>query len=122
MAAAGASIWKAGLAGRCPRCGEGRLFAGFLRLEDRCDSCGLQLSQINAADGPAFFAMSAVGIIVAFAALFVEVALQWPVWLHLLVWFPLIALLSLVLLRPIKGVMVALTYRHRGGQAHSDEG
>ena len=122
MPTAGVGPWKAGLAGRCPRCGEGRLFAGFLRLEPRCDACGLDLSRLNAADGPAFFAMSFVGVVVAFAALFVEVILQWPVWLHMLVWFPLIALLSLLLLRPIKGVMVALIYRHRGAEIHSDEG
>ena len=122
MAAAGASIWKAGLGGRCPRCGEGRLFAGFLRLEDRCDSCGLQLSQLNAADGPAFFAMSAVGIFVGFAALFMEVLYSPPVWVHLAIWFPMIGVLCLLLLRPIKGVMVGLTFRHRGAETHSDEG
>ena len=120
MAAAGASIWKAGLAGRCPRCGEGRLFRSFLGLEDRCDSCGLPLSQLNAADGPAFFAMSVVGILVGFAALFVEVIYSPAVWVHLLIWFPTIAVLCLALLRPIKGVMVALTYRHRGFEAGDD--
>ncbi|MBW3559191.1 MAG: DUF983 domain-containing protein [Proteobacteria bacterium] len=122
MANRGASIWKAGLAGRCPRCGEGRLFAGFLKLEDRCDSCGLQLGQLNAADGPAFFAMSAVGIFVGFAALFVEMAYSPPIWVHLLIWFPLIAILSVGLLRPIKGVMVALTFRHRGFESSRDGG
>ena len=91
-----------------------------MQLEDRCDSCGLQLSELNAADGPAFFAMSFVGILVAFAALFAEVAFQPPVWLHLLIWFPTIAVLCLLLLRPIKGVMVALTFRHRGVQGDRD--
>jgi uncharacterized protein (DUF983 family) len=121
VAQAGVSIWKAGLGARCPRCGEGRLYAGFLKLADRCDSCGLRLSELNAADGPAFFAMSAVGILVGFAALFAEVAYSPPVWVHLVVWFPLIAILSLLLLRPIKGVMVALTFRHRGFESR-DEG
>jgi uncharacterized protein (DUF983 family) len=116
------SPWKAGLSGRCPRCGEGRLFRSFLGLEDRCGSCGLQLSQLNAADGPAFFAMSVVGVFVGFAALFAEVAYQPPVWVHLLVWLPLIGILSVLLLRPIKGVMVAFTFRHRGAETHSDEG
>jgi uncharacterized protein (DUF983 family) len=121
LAQPGVSIWKAGLGARCPRCGEGRLYGGFLKLADRCDSCGLKLSELNAADGPAFFAMSAVGIFVGFAALFVEAAYSPPVWVHLLVWFPLILILSLLLLRPIKGVMVALTFRHRGFEAR-DEG
>jgi uncharacterized protein (DUF983 family) len=68
------SPWTTGPKGRCPRCGEGRLFAASYGCEDRCDSCGLHLSEYNAADGPAFFAMSFVGIFVGFAALFVEVA------------------------------------------------
>lgn len=121
MPAPGVSPWKAGLRGRCPRCGEGRLFRTFLKLEDRCDSCGLRLSELNAADGPAFFAMSFVGIFVGFAALFVEVAYQPPVWVHLLIWFPMIAVMCVLLLRPIKGVMVALTFRHRGFEAGRDE-
>ena len=104
------SPWTAGLKGRCPRCGEGRLFAGFLRLEERCDSCGLHLSQYNAADGPAFFAMSFVGVFVGFAALF-----------HLLIWFPLIGIMSLALLRPLKGIMVGLTYKHRAFEAKGDD-
>lgn len=117
----GANVWKAGLQGRCPRCGEGRLFRGFLKLEERCDSCGLMLSELNAADGPAFFAMSFVGIFVGFAALFVEVAYSPPVWVHLLIWLPTIAVLSLLLLRPLKGIMVAQTFRHRAFEARHDE-
>ena len=116
-----ADPWKAGLGGRCPRCGEGRLFAGFLRLEDRCDVCGLELSHLNTADGPAFFAMSFVGILVGFAALFVEVAYSPPVWLHMLIWLPLIVVFCLALLRPIKGVMAGLQYRHRAAEARNED-
>ena len=54
-----------GLRGRCPRCGEGRLFAGFLRLAPRCEACGLDYSFADSADGPAFFVMTAVGFVVA---------------------------------------------------------
>ena len=120
MPAGGVSVWKAGLQARCPRCGEGRLFKGFLSLQERCDSCGLQLSQLNAADGPAFFAMSFVGIFVGFAALFVEVAYAPPVWVHLLIWMPMIGVLCLALLRPLKALMVALTFKHRGFEGRSD--
>ncbi len=110
--------WKTGLAGRCPRCGEGRLFRGFLTLEPVCDACGLELGKLNTADGPAFFAMSIVSVLVGFAALIAEVAYGWPVWLHLLVWIPALAVLSLVLLRPLKGVMVAVMFRHRAFDEH----
>jgi uncharacterized protein (DUF983 family) len=117
----GANPWKAGLGGRCPRCGEGRLFAGFLRLEDSCDVCGLDLAALNAADGPAFFAMSFVGILVGFAALIVEVAYSPPVWAHLVIWLPLIVVLCVALLRPIKGVMVALQHRHRAAEVRNED-
>ena len=116
----GVNPWKAGLSGRCPRCGEAHIFAGFLRLADRCEACGLDLARLNAADGPAFFAMSFVGIFVGFAALIVEVAYAPPVWLHMLVWLPLIVVLCLVLLRPLKGIMVALQYRHNALDSHRE--
>ncbi|MDP8916858.1 MAG: DUF983 domain-containing protein [Pseudomonadota bacterium] len=119
---AGPSIWSTGLRGRCPRCGEGRLFAGFLRLERRCDSCGLELERFNAADGPAFFAMSLVGVFVGFAALFVEVAYQPPVWVHLLIWLPVIAIMSLALLRPLKGLLVAQAFHHRAADPDAGSG
>ena len=111
----------AGLRGRCPRCGEGRLFGGFLRLAERCEVCGQDLQALNVADGPAFFAMSIVGLLVAFAALFFEVAVTPPIWVHLLLWFPLAVVLCLALLRPIKGVMVAQQYRHRAAEARNDD-
>ncbi len=117
----GINPWKAGLSGTCPRCGEAPVFAGFLKLADRCDACGLDYTRFNTADGPAFFAMSFVGILVGFAALLVEVAYAPPVWVHMLIWLPLILILSLVLLRPLKGVMVALQYRHNALDSHSDE-
>ena len=118
---AGANPWKAGLGGRCPRCGEGRLFASYLRLEERCEVCALNLGELNAADGPAFFAMSFVGILVGFAALIVEVVYSPSVLVHLLIWVPLIVVLCLGLLRPIKGVMVALQYRHRAAEARNED-
>ena len=117
----GVDPWKAGLAGRCPKCGEGPLFRSFLGLNHRCEACGLDLTTLEAADGPAFFAMSAVGLVVAFAALFFEVAVRPPIWVHLILWFPLAILMCLALLRPIKGVIVALQYRHRAAEARNDD-
>ena len=97
------------------------MFAGYLRLEERCDVCALDLAELNAADGPAFFAMSFVGVFVGFAALIVEVAYSPPVWVHMAVWLPLIVLLCVLLLRPIKGVMVALQFRHRAAEARNED-
>jgi uncharacterized protein (DUF983 family) len=102
-----------GLLGRCPRCGKGHLFTGFLSLNPRCEECGLDFAFADTGDGPAFFVMSFVGIVVVGLALWVEFAYSPPIWLHLVLWFTLTAVLSLGLVRPLKGVMVALQYHHK---------
>jgi uncharacterized protein (DUF983 family) len=102
-----------GLKGRCPRCGKGHLFQGFLTVRPACEVCGLDFTFVDTADGPAFFVMSFVGIVVVALALWVEFAFEPPIWLHIVLWFSLTAILSLVLVRPIKGVMAALQYQHR---------
>lgn len=102
-----------GLTGRCPRCGHGRLFTGFLRVAPRCEACGLDLSVQDSGDGPAAFIILIVGILVVGAALVVEVRYAWPVWLHLLVWLPLTVAACLALMRPFKGLLVAFQYRYR---------
>jgi uncharacterized protein (DUF983 family) len=103
----------AGLAGRCPRCGRGLLFRGFLAVAPRCGACGLDLSAQDSGDGPVAFIVLLVGFVVVIAALLVEVGYAWPVWLHLLVWLPLAALLCLALMRPLKGALIGLQYQHR---------
>ena len=113
---------KRGLAGRCPRCGEGRLFAGFLDLRPSCERCGLDYSFADAADGPAVFVILLSGFIVVFAALVVEVVYQPPYWVHALLWLPLIALTTLVPLRPIKGLMIALQYHHKAAEGRLSGG
>jgi uncharacterized protein (DUF983 family) len=114
-------IW-AGLMGRCPRCGEGHLFRGFLSLAPRCENCGLDLAFADSGDGPAFFVMSIVGFIVVGGALAVEVMYQPPLWVHVLLWLPLGVILPLLLLRPSKGILVALQYHYRAeeGRRASD--
>ncbi len=104
---------RVALAGRCPRCGQGRLFAGWLKVRSECDVCGLELSAIQAGDGAATFIMQIVGFLVGFSALYVEIAFHPPMWLHLIVWLPMVALLALALMRPGKGLMIALHYRSR---------
>ena len=107
------SPWRAGLAVRCPRCGRGRLFAGFLAVVERCEVCGLDLRAQDSGDGPVAFIILIVGFPVLAAAQLVEVRYAWPVWLHLVVWLPVAAALCLVLMRPLKGTLIALQYRHR---------
>jgi uncharacterized protein (DUF983 family) len=96
-----------GLRGRCPRCGEGRLFNGFLTLAPQCDVCGLDFAFADSGDGPAVFIMMIVGFIVVGLALYVEVAFHPPYWLHAVLWIPLVLGLALGLLRPLKGLLIA---------------
>lgn len=107
------SAVRAGLAGRCPRCGQGRLFAGFLKVRPACDACGLDLSAIETGDGPTSFIMQIAGFLVGFSALFTEIRFHPPMWLHLVLWLPLVALLSLALMRPGRGLMISLQYKTR---------
>ena len=101
---------------RCPNCGKGKLFQGFLTLRPRCDSCGLDYNFIDAGDGPAVFVILGAGFIVVFAALAVEVLYQPPFWLHAILWLPLILITTLLPLRPIKALMIALQFRHKAAE------
>jgi uncharacterized protein (DUF983 family) len=107
------SAVRAGLKGRCPRCGQGRLFAGFLKVRPGCDTCGLDFSTIQTGDGPASFIMQIAGFAVGFSALVVEIKYHPPMWLHLVVWLPLVVVLSLALMRPGRGLMIGLQYRNQ---------
>lgn len=102
-----------GLRGRCPRCGEGKLFQGFLTLRPACERCGLDYGFADAGDGPAVFVILIGGAIVVFAALMTEVVYQPPYWLHAALWLPLILLVTLAPLRLLKGLLIALQYHHK---------
>jgi uncharacterized protein (DUF983 family) len=111
-----------GLAGRCPRCGEGKLFQGFLTLAPRCEKCGLDYSFADAGDGPAVFVILISGFIVAGAALIVEMLYEPPYWVHALLWGPLILITTLGPLRAIKGLLIALQYHHKAGEGRPTGG
>ncbi len=107
---------------RCPVCAEGPLFDGFLKVIDRCESCGADLSRADSGDGPAVFVMFIVGFIVVPLALALEVAVRPPVWLHMLLWLPLATILTLLLLRPFKAVLIALQFHHKAEEARLEDG
>jgi len=107
------ALIRSGLRGYCPRCGRGKLFAGFLALAPRCEHCGLDFSFADSADGPAFFVMFISGFIVAGSALVVELIYAPPYWVHAALWGPLILITTLVPLRPLKGLMIALQHHHK---------
>ena len=93
-----------GIACRCPRCGKGKLYAGFLDLRPNCEACGLDYAFIDAGDGPAIFIIMIAGAIVVGAALIVEVKYQPPFWLHAALWLPLILATTLLPLRSMKSL------------------
>jgi len=104
---------RAGLGCSCPRCGRGKLFRGFLTLPPGCEGCGLDYGFADAGDGPAVFIMFLAGFIVVGAALITEVLYHPPYWVHVALWLPLILIVTLGLLRPMKGLMIALQYYHK---------
>jgi uncharacterized protein (DUF983 family) len=108
------SLLLRGLRGRCPRCGEGRLFDGFLEVAGECPACRLGLAEHDSGDGPAVAATFILGAGVVAPAALLELAVAPPLWVHAVLWGPLVIGGTLVLLRPLKGVTVALQYRYRG--------
>ncbi|MDF1608571.1 DUF983 domain-containing protein [Hoeflea sp. YIM 152468] len=109
-----------GLRGRCPRCGEGAFFSGLLTIKPECGVCGLDYSFADTGEGPAVFVMLIIGFLVVGLALWLEVNYSPALWVHLILWIPLATVLSLSLLRVLKGVMVGLQYRHKAGEGQID--
>lgn len=107
---------RAGLSGRCPRCGEGRLFRGFLAVGERCGNCRLDYSFADAGDGPAVFVILIIGFVVVGLALWLEVNHGPPLWLHFMLWIPLTVVLSFAALRALKGLLIVLQYRNKAAE------
>jgi len=106
------SMARAAFACRCPRCGEGRLFTGLMTVRAACPACGLDFSAEDAGDGPQVFVIFFLGLIVVGLAALVELKFAPPIWVHLVVWTPLILGGAILLLRPLKAGLIALQYRH----------
>ncbi len=111
---------QGGLRGRCPRCGQGRLFDGFLKPAPACAVCRLDYAFIDSGDGPAVFVILVVGFLVAAMAAGFEMSYAPPLWLHILLWIPLALVLSLVALRLAKGVLINLQYRNKAAEGRID--
>ena len=109
-----------GLAARCPNCGKGKLFSGFLAIASTCAVCGFDLKSADSGDGPAVFVMLIGGFAVVFPALFFQVAYNPPIWVILAVFMPLAVIVPLALLRPVKGVLVALQFHNKASQARHE--
>jgi uncharacterized protein (DUF983 family) len=113
----GAAPYIAGALGKCPNCGEGPLFAGFLKIAPRCTACGFDFARVDSGDGPAVFVIFIAGFIAAFGILFTEIFVRPPIWVEFVVWLPVAAILCLGLLRPLKGLMIAAQVANRASEA-----
>jgi len=97
-----------GLLCRCPVCGKGHVFRGYLRVVSACEICGAPLGRVRADDAPPYFTIFIVGHVVVLGMLWVEQAYSPPIWIHAAIWLPATVIGALLLLRPIKGGTVGL--------------
>ncbi len=111
------SAFKTGVCCRCPRCGRGRLFVGFLTVVERCEACRFDLTKADSGDGPAVFIILILGAVVVALAFLVERGFMPPMWVHALLWPPLILGGTLAMLRPFKGLMIAIQYKHKASDS-----
>lgn len=107
------SVWRAmgrGFKGRCPHCGEGKLFGAFLKVNDSCAACGEEYHHHRADDLPAYIVIVIVGHLVVSKFMIVQATLDLPMWAHMMIWGPLTIFLSVALLQPVKGAVVGLQW------------
>jgi uncharacterized protein (DUF983 family) len=103
---------EAAIRGLCPQCGAGGLFSGVTRFADKCARCGLDYSRFNVGDGPAAFLILVIGGLITIGAVVLEVKAEPPFWVHILVWIPLTAILTLASLRIGKATLLILEFKN----------
>jgi uncharacterized protein (DUF983 family) len=110
-----------GLSAKCPRCGRGKLFEGYLTVAPGCTSCGLSYDFADGGDGAAWFVMLFVCVVGVGSILGIEVAYSPSFWVHALIAIPLLVVLPLVLLRPVKAILLNQQWKTgaREGRRHS---
>jgi uncharacterized protein (DUF983 family) len=106
------SAISTGLAGRCPRCGDGHIFQGFLTVAPKCQVCGLDFGFADSGDGPAVFVTLIAGFVVLGSALIIDMTYEPPIWVFMVIFIPLTLVVCLGMLRPLKGVLIALQYKN----------
>ena len=112
---------RAALSGRCPRCGKGKLFTGLVKFAPPCASCGLDFRAFNVGDGPAAFLTLVIGVIVVFLAMWLELSLSPPLWVHILLWTPVVTVATVGSLRYAKAVLIALEFRNKAAEGRLDQ-
>ncbi len=104
---------RRGFRGRCPHCGEGRLFRKFLKPVAACPACGEDLSHQRADDAPPYLTMVIVGHVVVPVMVAVQLVTDLPNVAYLAIWLPVTGGLGALLLQPVKGAVIALQWALR---------
>jgi uncharacterized protein (DUF983 family) len=113
-------ILRCGWKGLCPRCGKGRMFRKWLKLNDKCPVCGLDYRFAAPDDGPAFFSLCIIAFPLIFFVVWLQVKYSPPFWVHLLTSFPLLGIGCALPLQPIKGWLVASQYVNKAQEAGTE--
>jgi uncharacterized protein (DUF983 family) len=111
-----------GVACKCPRCGQGKLFNGFLTIAPACERCGLDFGFTDAGDGPAVFIILIAGFVVVFIALIIEVKYDPPIWVEAVISVPLVLAATLLPLRSMKSLLISLQYHHKAAEGRRADG
>jgi uncharacterized protein (DUF983 family) len=114
-------IAKAALFGLCPQCGAKTLFAGPARFSDRCGNCGLDYAGFNVGDGPAALLTLGIGALIIIMALMLDTAVRPPFWVHVIIWVPVTAAMTVYALRVSKGALLAAEHYNRAKEAGRDD-
>ena len=114
-------MMEAALFGCCPRCDARTLFVGAVKFADRCRACGLDLTRFNVGDGPAGFLTLIIGAVITGLAIWLDLTVTPPFWVHILIWVPVTALSVLAGLRVAKALLLIAEYRNKAGEAGRDE-
>jgi uncharacterized protein (DUF983 family) len=111
-----------GVACKCPRCGQGKLFNGFLTVARACERCGLDFDFTDAGDGPAVFIILIAGFVVVFLALIIEVKYDPPIWVEAVISVPMVLAATLLPLRSMKSLLISLQYHHKAAEGRLADG
>jgi uncharacterized protein (DUF983 family) len=114
-------IAKAALFGLCPQCGAKTLFAGPARFADRCGNCGLDYAGFNVGDGPAALLTLGIGALIIVLALILDTAVRPPFWVHVTIWVPVTAAMTVYSLRVSKAALLAAEHYNRAKEAGRDD-
>ncbi len=115
------SPYAAGMGGKCPRCGQGKLFEGFLALKPACEVCGLDYAKADSGDGPAVFVIFIVGFVAVALAFIARYVWYAPMGVALLLSIGFAVLSILALLRPLKATLIALQYANKAEEGRLEE-